>query len=425
MKWIISAVILISTIILCTITYMRQREIRIMKEDLVELSKVKYGLFSVDEWKKILAALITKKVEELEITPSNRGEMEKKISGFLYKAIDNFEQVFYQKNSGDFKGLLKNLLVSNLKGFDEIRAYVPEMTRQVMAFVDDPANRDRVKGFMIEKLNQYADQTFSEIDYTTHDEVVTRHGMADRESTIALLRSKIGVIEMEARPYSIAILVIVALTFFWILLDRRPEKYQVLLFVCLCITLLLFGVSLPMIEIDARISTMKFSLLGESIAFNDQVLYYKSKSILEVVRLMLQQGRTDVIFVGILVLTFSVLFPVSKLVATVIIAVSPRSPSNKTLRFLAFSTGKWSMADVMVVAIFMSYIGFSGIITEQLRQLEDIARNVDVLTTNRSSLQVGFFLFTSFTLLSLAVSHRLNQSRQVVDTGITPGSLPA
>jgi hypothetical protein len=189
--------------------------------------------------------------------------------------------------------------------------------------------------------------------------------------------------------------------------DKRPDRYQVLIFVALCLGLLLFGVSLPMIEIDARISSMKFSLLGEQIAFEDQVLYYKSKSILEVVRLMLQQERVDVIFVGILVLTFSVLFPVSKLIATTMYAVWPGLSENKALKFLAFSTGKWSMADVMVVAIFMSYIGFSGIITEQLRQLEGIARNVDVLTTNRSSLQAGFFLFTSFTLLSLAVSYRL------------------
>ena len=39
---------------------------------------------------------------------------------------------------------------------------------------------------------------------------------------------------------------------------------------------------------------------------------------------------------------------------------------NKIVRFLVFKSGKWSMADVMVVAIFMSYIGFTGIISSQL-----------------------------------------------------------
>jgi hypothetical protein len=70
---------------------------------------------------------------------------------------------------------------------------------------------------------------------------------------------------------------------------------------------------------------------------------------------MLTQGRLDVLFVGILVLLFSVLFPVGKLIAAI------------------------------VVVIFMAYIGFSGIVGEQLRQLEGIGTNIEVLTTIKSN----------------------------------------
>ena len=65
------------------------------------------------------------------------------------------------------------------------------------------------------------------------------------------------------------------------------------------------------------------------------------------------------------------------------------------------------MADVMVVAIFMAYNGFAGIITEQLKQLESLAQNVDILTTNKSALQAGFFSFTAFSVLSLLTAHKL------------------
>lgn len=413
MRWILSSVVLIATTVLCTVTYQRQVEVRKLKEDLVELSKIKYGLFSVDEWKKILSSLITRKVQELEITTSNRAEMEQKISSFLHNAINDFERVFYEKNAGSLPGFLKNLLVSQFHGFDDVRAQVPQWTRQVMGFIDDPENRDRLKSFIIEKLNQYADETFSEIDYTVHDEIIARHNMATREEAISMLRTKIGVFELENRPYAIAALFGAGLGLILIFIGRQVHKIEALVFVALCFCLLFFGVSLPMIEIDARITSMTFSLLGEPIAFEDQVLYYKSKSILEVVWLMLQQDRIDVLLVGVLVFLFSVLFPVAKLISTLIYALVPALNSNKVIRFLAFSTGKWSMADVMVVAIFMSYIGFSGIISEQLRQLEGIARNVDVLTTNKSSLQIGFFLFTSFTILSLALSHRLQPRPQV------------
>src|SRR5205085_1571362 len=106
----------------------------------------------------------------------------------------------------------------------------------------------------------------------------------------------------------------------------------------------------------------------------------------------------------VLVLLFSVLFPTAKLLSTLIFTYSEKIRENKFIRFLVFKTGKWSMADVMVVAIFMSYIGFSGIITEQLRQIENIALNVDILTTNKSSLQAGFYAFTGFSLLSILIS---------------------
>jgi hypothetical protein len=56
---------------------------------------------------------------------------------------------------------------------------------------------------------------------------------------------------------------------------------------------------------------------------------------------------------------------------------------------MVFKTGKWSMADVMLVAIFMAYIGFSEIAGEQLRQLEGMTTNMEVLTTNKSNLQIG------------------------------------
>jgi hypothetical protein len=73
------------------------------------------------------------------------------------------------------------------------------------------------------------------------------------------------------------------------------------------------------------------------------------------------------------------------------------------------------MADVMVEAIFMASIGFSGIVGEQLRQLEGITTNMEVLTTNKSSLQIGFFLFAGFTILSLLVSAKLPTREALAD----------
>jgi hypothetical protein len=150
--------------------------------------------------------------------------------------------------------------------------------------------------------------------------------------------------------------------------------------------------------------------MGTKLSFTDQVLYYKNKSILEVVKTLAENGKADLIAVAVLVFTFSVLFPFLKLSSSLVYLFKVGAEKWKFIRFMVFKTGKWSMADVMVVAIFMAYIGFSGIVTEQLSQLKDISTTVDILTTNNSSLKEGFFLFTGFVLLSILISTKIEQA---------------
>jgi putative exporter of polyketide antibiotics len=79
-------------------------------------------------------------------------------------------------------------------------------------------------------------------------------------------------------------------------------------------------------------------------------------------------------------------------------------------QFFIFKSGKWSMADVMVLALFMAYLGFGGVINSQLTQLENNSGSLEVFTTNNSKLQLGFFIFTSYTILSLLISQQLQKA---------------
>ena len=62
------------------------------------------------------------------------------------------------------------------------------------------------------------------------------------------------------------------------------------------------------------------------------------------------------------------------------------------------------MSDVLIVAIFMAYIGFNGIITSQFGNLSSTGQEIVILTTNGTSLQPGFFMFLTYTLLALFLS---------------------
>ena len=392
------------------------------KEDLIEVSKIKYGLFSVDEWKKIMADIITTKVEEFDVDEANKEVLRKKIADFLYVVLDDFEDRYYEENAKSIKGVLKNIVASATSTFGHMKKDVPKFSEQIVNFLDEKKNREALRLYIIEKLDDYADKTFSETDYTKYNEILAKYTVNDKSTVIALLDEQMSSIELKNDPLKIALLIVALLTIAFLLVNRSSSNIELLILCLIAFVFLVVGVLLPMIEIDARIQEMSLQLLGESVSFHDQVLYYKSKSILEVVQLMLLEKRLDVVFVGFLVLCFSVLFPVAKLICSILYVFYNSLRESRIIQFMVFKTGKWSMADVLVIAIFMAYIGFDGIISEQMDQVESMVKNLDILTTNNSSLLFGFFAFTAFVLLSLFLSHKLQYAIQT-PTKLNQGGL--
>jgi uncharacterized paraquat-inducible protein A len=139
-------------------------------------------------------------------------------------------------------------------------------------------------------------------------------------------------------------------------------------------------------------------------------LYFQSKSVLDIFRILINNKDIQMKLVGLLVVMFSVFFPVLKILSSVVYYYNFRgAKENSIVRFFILKSGKWSMADVMVVAIFMAYVGFNGIISSQLSEMSAAAPGVAMLTTNGTSLQPGYYLFLTYTLLALFLSGYLTR----------------
>ena len=123
------------------------------------------------------------------------------------------------------------------------------------------------------------------------------------------------------------------------------------------------------------------------------------------VRILMKEGTIQMIFVGLLIFLFSIIFPLAKLSSTYLYSLDRNKlTENMIIRFFVFKSGKWSMADVMVVAIFMAYIGFNWIIRSQLNSFSSATKPVEILTTNGTQLLGGFYLFVLFCISSLMLS---------------------
>ena len=227
--------------------------------------------------------------------------------------------------------------------------------------------------------------------------------------------------------YVILGIMILFLIMWWVLRNQRSlHSIFFVISVFLTFVVLFVGLTSPMIEIDARIKEMSFLLIGERISFHDQVIFFQSKSIVDVVRILLETGKYDSAIVGMLILLFSIVFPIGKLLATKCYLLgNEKWRNNKVIQFFAFKSGKWSMADVNVVAIFMAYIGFKGILDSQLASLNMNTDSLASISTNETTLQPGFILFVAFVLFGLILSVILQKitAAEVPDKLITAKSL--
>ncbi len=404
--WILVGILFLS-IVFAVVTLKNERQKNAFKADLIELSDIKYGLFNVDEWKVMLAEIITKKVEEFDLNDANREKLRVKISGFLTTTIGDLESRYYEEHNHTLFGQLQTGVAKLTGTFTQIKKDIPVFTEQILDFLEDEDNRKAMRGFVINKLDEYADSTFSKTDYSLVNGIVMKYEVADLQSAKVLLTKYISDNSSKNRINKTFMVILALAVILLVLFAKNISQVELSIGLIISFIYLVVGVMLPMIEIDARISSITFTLLGEDIQFIDQVLYYKSKSILAVVQLMISQSRLDLLAVGVLVLTFSVLFPITKLICSALFLHKPDSRKRPFISFMVFKSGKWSMADVMVIAIFMAYIGFDGIISEQLKQIEDIATSLDLLTTNKSNLLFGFFSFTLFVLMSLFTSQKV------------------
>ncbi|WP_205318048.1 paraquat-inducible protein A [Kordia sp. SMS9] len=405
-------VLLIAISVAASYTYQLETKKRALKADVIELSDIKYGMFNVDAWEEQFANIITTKLQELELSGTQRDEARVKVTAFLNESIDKFERAYKAKNekNNDFLGLsLKNIGADFFEIFSELKNQVPTITEDILDFLESDENRDGIKKYILEQINSYTEGTFQKLDYTAYNTILSKYKATTGNECINLISSKLETVKNKQSTSNIVLVIAFLSMLLSMFLRKETSKLKITIYIIAAIHLLALGVFLPMIDIDARIASMELQLMGEAISFQDQVLYYKSKSIMEVSSIMLSQGKTKVMLVGILVLLFSVIFPVSKLISSLLLVFKRSLQRNKLIKFLVFKSGKWSMADVMVVAIFMSYIGFTGIISSQLGQLENSVESLEILSTNKSELQNGFFFFMGFVIFSIFISQKIQK----------------
>jgi len=396
------------------------REAKSYKADYAQLHSVKYGMFNADQWTAKISKIIDDKIDNFDINVNNREEIE----GYIGMIIDTFivetEEVIKarnQTNVGFFEDLLgatKQIITESIIDFADLRRQIPQFTATIMVEIEKPENQKRAKKILRKKIKEFMKQKFkATTDMTEFNTILTKYHTSNSKECSLVLTKKMQENRALMDDTMLKILLISAVIILLITLQGVLSSLGLFTLAVTTINLLVAGVMLPMIDIEAKIVKLYFMVLDNPVVFENQILFFQSKSIYDLVHLLITSKETKMIFVGVLLVMFSIIFPTLKLLATTIYYYAKgKLAESVVVRFFALYSTKWSMADVMVVSIFMAYLGLDGVMESELKKLEEPSNAMNMITTNGTHLEVGFFLFLGFVLSSFVLSILIERSRK-------------
>lgn len=139
------------------------------------------------------------------------------------------------------------------------------------------------------------------------------------------------------------------------------------------------------IPINARVLGLNVQVEVSQQFYGDMYFYYQSKSVIELIQLLFRQNNW---VVGSAILLFSVLFPLAKIMGTYFL-ILPSENKPRALSYFVEKSGKWSMADVFVVSVFLAFLAFS---------------NIQAGISTESNTLAGLYFFMAYCMFSISAS---------------------
>ena len=398
------------------------KEMNEAKYDFAEINKITYGLFNIDIWKSRIFGIIEKKAGDFNFDTNDLKGFQRQIENYLYdmhreyiesgKLVEMFMDQDNQDNKlvGLFMGLFKGNIEKQVSNLD-FKAKIPGIATQMMKEFEK-----KIPELKKQITQQVSDMLVSEASSTLTDRrdvIYKKYEAETLETTNENIRSAVLAQESHINGLVKYILIALGVAMFFLLLAWKQITFRLSMvwLTLICITFLSLGLLLPMIDLDARLSDVDLTLVGETIHFDEQVMYFQSKSIIDVTRTLLEGHGWDLKLVGFLILLFSIVFPFMKMLLTTVYLYVEGARRSKFVQTVIFYLGKWSMADVFVVAIFMSYIGFYGLLNSQLGSMAQGTEAVTIETVNYSKFSPGIIFFTMYCLFSIVMSMLIHRRK--------------
>ena len=262
-------------------TLSNQQEV--IKEDYSNINNITFGLFSVEQWRDKVSGIINHQVKHFTLNRKQKRELQVEVEQIIMALINKAEALL-DKKPKTLSGKIKKFAVKTFVNTDSIKAKVPGFARTIIAQVDNPANKNKLSTMALGKFaqvqkNDYIDSTITANDSVTA-KLYAKYHVSSPDEFNNKLTASLDSIRTTTYNYSFGMLgcIAIVLTLWW-LLRHRVDLHATMFVMSLLFAFILLAVGLTasMIEVDARIKSLDFVLLGEHVVFKNQVLFFQSK----------------------------------------------------------------------------------------------------------------------------------------------------
>jgi hypothetical protein len=391
-----------------------------MKYDFAEINRINYGLFNIPLWKEKIFDIVRSKMDEFNISEGAYTNLGSQVETYLYEMYDDWfssgklvDQLYESMSEGSsinkmVLNMVKKAVDDNIDKID-LKSQIPVMARSISK--DIQKSEPELMKILQDELTRLLFDSSVQAIKDARFPVYIKYEKDNYEDTREYLIENIQTRELNLKKDVQRMYLILLLTLLGLLSAFKfiPFKEFILGLTALSIVFLILGVTLPMMDIDARLNAFSMELFDEKVEFEEQIMYFQSKSILDVTQTLWEGKGIDLKIVAALIFMFSIIFPFFKLLTSTTFLYVKRLQRSKVFQTIIFHLGKWSMADVFVVAMFMAYIGFYGLVTSQLGSISRNQTGYAVETLNYSKLSAGALFFTSYCILSIITSIWINK----------------
>ena len=412
---------------------------RNVEDQLSALTLSERAITSPTVWGEVLGKLGKQEIERLFEQQSSKTLLIEATETLLYNAIVEYRNTLREKQAtaktinNSLQALGQAFILDVLVDFDALESSVPAIAE---AFVED-LEQGELASDLESALSQYLNSLSEDLNAAAIDQTRSIHRLLRCETTNQCV-TKLEASQQHYQKQAGLLGLCLALALLSLIVITRfahptttggaaPRAVTLCLLNVSILALLVPGILVPMMKLKAFIEPFEVSVGGISVYFDQQLLMYQNKSVGDLASLLIETGQPPLLALAAAMTLFCVLIPVSKCLAAIVLLLRSTGsrPTHPALQWLAIESGKWSMADVFVVALIMAFIGMDQLIashTDAMNTLFAEAQFVQVASA--SELGMGFYFFLSFVVLSFWTAReckRVLQDR----TAAAPSAKPA